>query len=65
MLGIGCRGHVSQPYEWMCKVLGLTKEERKKLNHEVGKAELHSSHAIVAPRCQREQVPKLLPDDSD
>ena len=26
---VGCRGHCGQSYEWMCKVLGFTKEERR------------------------------------
>ena len=56
---VGCRGHVSQSFEWMCKVLGLTKEERKELKHEVEKT-AHCSHATVVGRCQRERVPKPL-----
>ena len=32
---VGCRSHVSQSFEWMCKVLVLTKEERKELKYEV------------------------------
>ena len=45
---VGCRGHVSQLFDWMCKVLGLTKEERKELKYEVEKTALHCSHAIMA-----------------
>ena len=47
---VGCRGHVSQSFEWMCKVLGLTKEEQKEPKYEVEKTALHCSHAMVAAR---------------
>ena len=40
-------------FEWMCKVLGLTKEERNELKYEVEKTGLHCSHAIVAARYQK------------
>ena len=43
---VGCRSYVSQTFEWMCKVLGLTKEELKELIYEVEKTALHCSHAI-------------------
>ena len=61
---VGCRGHVSQSFDWMCKVLGLTKEERKELKYEVEKTALHCSHAIVAARYQKEWIPKPLLDVS-
>ena len=41
---------MSQSFEGMCKVLGMTKEERKVLKYEVEKTALHCSHAIVAAR---------------
>ena len=41
-------GYVSQLFDWMCKVLGLTNEERKELKFEVGKTALPCIHAIVA-----------------
>ena len=56
----GCRGHVRQSFDWMCKVLGLSKEERKELKYELEKTALHCSHAIVAARYQKEWIPKLL-----
>ena len=49
-----CRGHVSQSFEWMCKVLGQTKEERKEVKYEVEKTALHCSHAIVAAHIRRD-----------
>ena len=61
---VGCRGHVNQSLEWMCKVLGLTKEERKELKYEVGKTAPHCSHTIVAVRYQKEWIPKPLLDVS-
>ena len=61
---VGCRGHVSQSFDWMCKVLGLTKEERKELKYEVEKTALHCSHAIVAARHQKVWIPKSLLDVS-
>ena len=45
---VGCRGHVSQSFDWMCKVLGRTKVELKELTYEVEKTALHCSHTIVA-----------------
>ena len=59
---VGYRGHVSQLFEWMCKVLGLTKEERTELKYEVDKKALHCSHAMVAARYQKERIPKPLLD---
>ena len=61
---VGCRGHVSQSFDWMCKVQGLTKKDRKELKYEVKKTALHCSHAIVAARYQKEWVPKSLLDVS-
>ena len=60
----GCGGHVSQSFEWMCQVIGLTKEERKKLKYEVETTALHCSPAIVAARYQKESIPKPLLDVS-
>ena len=57
---VGCRGHCGQSYEWMCKVLGFTKEEKREL-----KLELHCSHAIVAARYTAEWPPRPLLDVSD
>ena len=57
---VGCRGHVSQSFDWMCKVLGLTKEEQIELTYEVQKPALHCSHAIVAALYQQEWIPKPL-----
>ena len=51
---VGCRVHLSQSFDWMCKVLGLTKEEQKELKYEVETAALHCSHAVVAARYQKE-----------
>ena len=48
----------------MCKVLGLTKEERKELKYEVEKTAVHCSHAIVAAGYQKEWIPQLLLDVS-
>ena len=50
---VGSWGHVSQLFEWMCKVLGLTKEERKEAKSEVDKTALHCSHAIVSAKFRR------------
>ena len=61
---VGCRGHVGPSFDWMCKVLGLTKEERKELKCEVEKTALHYSHATVAARHQTEWIPKPLLDVS-
>ena len=61
---VGCRGHVSQSFEWMCKVLGLTNEEPKELKYKVEKTGLHCSHVIVAARDQKEWIPKPLLDVS-
>ena len=41
-------------------MLGLTKEERKKLKYEVEKTALQCSHAIVDARYQKEWIPKPL-----
>ena len=51
---VGCRSHASQSFEWMCKVLGLTKEERKGLQYDVENTTLHCGHGIVAARYQCE-----------
>ena len=59
---VGCRGHMSQSFEWMCEVLGLTKEERKEPKYEVEKTTLHCSHAIVPARYLKEWIPKPLLD---
>ena len=61
---VGCRSHVSESLEWMCKVLVLTKEERKELKCEVEKTVLHCSHALMAARHQKEWIPKPLLDVS-
>ena len=57
---VGRRGHVSQSFDWMCKVQGLTKEERTELKYEVEKTAVYCSHIIVAARCQKEWIPKPL-----
>ena len=62
---VGCRGHVSQSFEWMCKVLGLTKVERNELKYEVEKIALHCSHAIVAAGYQNKWTLKSLLDVSE
>ena len=56
--------HENESCEWMCKVLGFTKEDRKELKDEVEKTALHCSHAIVAARHQKERVSKPLLDVS-
>ena len=61
---IECRGHMSQSFEWMCKVPGLTKDERNKLKYEVEKAARHCGHAIVTAQYQKEWIPKALLDVS-
>ena len=45
---VGCRGHVNQSFDLVCKLLGVTKEGRKGVEYEVQKTALHRSHAIVA-----------------
>ena len=61
---VGCRGHVSQSYEWMCKVLGFTKGEARDLKFELEKTALHCSHAIVAARYISDWPPRPLLDVS-
>ena len=51
-------------FDWMCKVLDLSKAERKELNCEMEKAALYCSHAIVPARCQKEWIAKPLLDVS-
>ena len=51
-------------FEWTCKVLGLTKEERKELEYKVKKTALLCSQTIVAPRNQKEWIPEPLLDVS-
>ena len=62
---VGCRGNCGQSYEWMCKVLGFTKEEKRELKFELEKTALHCSHAIVAARYTAEWPPRPLLDVSD
>ena len=62
---VGCRGNCGQSYEWMCKVLGFTKEERRELKFELEKTAQHCSHAIVAARYTAEWPPRPLLDVSD
>ena len=61
---VGCRGHVSQSFDWMCKVLGLTKEDRQELKCEMERTALHCSHTIVAAGYQKEWIPKPFLDVS-
>ena len=62
---VGCRGHCGQSYEWMCKALGFTKEERRELKFELEKTAQRCSHAIVAARYTAEWPPRPLLDVSD
>ena len=57
---VRCRGHVSQSFDWMCKVLGLSKDKRTELTYEVEEPALHCSHATVAARYEKEWIPKPL-----
>ena len=43
---VGCRGHVSQSFHYMCKVLGFSKQEEKQLKFYVEKTAQQCSHAI-------------------
>ena len=61
---VGCRGDISQWFEWMCKVLGLTMLEREDRKYKVVKTVLHCSRAIVAAQYQKEWIPKPLLDVS-
>ena len=61
---VGCRGYVSQSFQWMCKVLGFTKGEAKDLKFELEKTALHCSHGIVAARYVPEWPPRPLMDVS-
>lgn len=61
---VGCRGHVAQSYNWMCSVLGFTKEEQRQLKWELERTAEHCSHAIVVARYQRVWEPKPLLDVS-
>ena len=61
---VGCRGHVSQSYEWMCKKLGFSQAEKKELKFELEKTALHCSHAIVAARYSAEWPLRPLLDVS-
>ena len=53
-----------QSFEWICKVLGLAKEEQKELKYEVEKIAVHCNQAIMAARYQKEWIPKPLLDIS-
>ena len=52
---VGCRGHVSQSFHYMCKVLGFSKQEEKELKFYVAvwrKTAQQCSHAISPiPEC--------------
>ena len=61
---VGCRGSCGQSYEWMSKVLGFTKEERRDVKYELEKTAHHCSHAIVAARFIAEWPPRPLLDVS-
>ena len=56
---------VDSLYEWMCKVLAFTKEEKRELKFELEQTALHCSHAIVVARYSAEWPPRLLLDVSD
>jgi hypothetical protein len=61
---IGCRGHVSQSFYHMCKVLGFSRRERKNLKYDVERTALHCSHAILCARYNKVWEPKPLLDVS-
>ena len=52
-VGVGCRGHCGQAYEWMCKVLGFSKQEEKDVKFCV---EETVQHCICAIRCTNEYL---------
>ena len=61
---VGCRGHVSQLFHYMCKVLGFSKQEEKKLKFCVEKTAQQSSHAIFCHRYQKMWEKRALVDIS-
>ena len=62
---VGCRGHVSQSFHYMCKVLGFMKGEVADLKYTVERTALLCSHAIFVFRHRREWEPRALLDVSE
>ena len=61
---VGCRGHVSQSFHYMCKVLGFSKQEEKELKFCVEKTAQQCSHAIFCHRYQKVWEKRALVDIS-
>ena len=55
---VGCLGHASQSFQYMCNKLGFTKQEASDLKYAVEKTAFYCSHSIVAARYQKFWEPK-------
>ena len=62
---VGCRGHVSQSFHYMCKVLGFSKQEEKELKFYVEKTAQQCSHDILCHRYQKVWAKRALVDISN
>ena len=61
---VGCRGHVAEPFRYMCRVLGFTRKEMEDLKYEVEQTALYCSYAIILAWYEHVWQPKQLLDVS-